>query len=770
LSQVIPIDLVGLEEEAAKNTLLAEIRRTRSKPVTPPAFPGELSRPATEGPRFPGALPQIWNVPNQNHNFTGREEYLATLRRQLTSGHHAVLTQAISGLGGVGKTQLGIEYSYRYASNYDAVWWIRAEEPLTLAEDYARLAWKLGLQEKDEADQKIIIEAVRARLGRSANWLLIFDNARSRTDIIDYLPQGGGGHVIITSRNPNWRGVAASLSLAVMPVSEGVDFISKRTGQTDSSAAPLVKALGGLPLALEQAGAYMEATGKSIVDYLKLFQTHQQELLRRGKPSTDYPATVATTWNLSFEQVREKCPAGGELLNLCAFLAPDDIPRGLFSEGAAQLPGPLVAAADNPFILDEAVEALKEYSLINAGSDTLSVHRLVQAVTRDQLTAEDRTHFVRAALLIIHSAFPVESDDVRTWPKCKILLPHALSVTEHCRTLQLTIGEAGNLYNRAGLYLSGRAEYAEAKAAFIDAWEISTLVYGSDDPAVAESLNNLGNLLETLGALEGAQDMYERALKINETKFGNYHPAVASNLNNLGNVFKKLADQTGLVPLLDKTLIVRVDGLKRVLLELGAQGELGPHAPKVLIDPADAEALSTLPYPMLQTVEMLKAARENHERALNINNTIYGPNHPAVASNLNNLGHVLTALCELEPALSCFERALTITEATYGVSHPMVASVVNSLGSILKRQGNVVGAREKYERALSIDELFYGPNHPVVALRLNNVGYVLQELGDIPEAQERYERALSIFRESLGDNHPFTKTVQENLDLLSKFS
>src|ERR1044071_6642069 len=283
LSQVILIDLVGLEEGTAKNTLLAEIRRTRSKPVTPPAFPGELPRSVMECPHFPGALPRIWNVPNQNHNFTGREEYLDALRRQLTSGHHAVLTQAISGLGGIGKTQLGIEYSYRYAANYDAVWWIRAEEPLTLAEDYARLACKLELKEKDEADQKKIIEAVRARLGRSANWLLIFDNARSRTDIIDYLPQGGGGHVIITSRNPNWRGAASSLSLALISVAEGLDFISKRTGQTDGSAASLVNALGGLPLALEQAGAYMEATGKSIVDYLRLFQTHQQELLRRGR-------------------------------------------------------------------------------------------------------------------------------------------------------------------------------------------------------------------------------------------------------------------------------------------------------------------------------------------------------------------------------------------------------------------------------------------------------------------------------------------------------
>jgi tetratricopeptide (TPR) repeat protein len=711
----------------------------------------------TRLPRFPGALPGVWNVPNRNLNFTGREEYLVALQRQLTSSQHAVVTQAISGLGGVGKTQLSIEYSYRYAADYDIVWWIRAEEPTTLADDYARLAWKLGLQEKDAADQTIIIEAVRGQLSRSTNWLLIFDNARDRTDVINYLPQGGAGHVIITSRDPNWRGVAAPVSLAVMSLSEGVDFLSKRTDQKDAGAASLVKALGGLPLALEQAGAYMEATGKSIADYLKLFQTHQQELLRRGQPSTDYPATVATTWDLSFRQVRDKCPAGEDLLNLCAFLAPDDIPRKLFAEGAAHLPNSLAAAVDDPFILEEAVESLRRYSLVDVRSDALSVHRLVQAVTRDQLTVKDREDLIVSALTLVHSAFPVESGDVRTWPECKVLLPHALSIMAYCEALGMAVGEAGSLLNRAGLYFCGRAEYTEARAAFERALAIDVQVYGCDDPTVAESLNNLGNLFETLGDIEVARRKYERALEINESRFGYNHPTVAGNYNNLGNVFKKLADQTGLVPLLDSSLVAKLNELAGT----PSPTSTGRVALKSYIDAPPVEQLS-----LFKVFQLLITARENHERALSINKTVYGPDHPTVAGNLNNLGNVLTALCAPEQARKCFERALRINEASYGGDHPTVASVVNSLGSVLMRLGDIDGARENYERALSIDEIVYGSNHPIVALRLNNIGFVLQESGDLQGAREKYERALAIFSESFGDGHPFTTTVAENLDLL----
>ncbi|HUW67550.1 MAG TPA: TIR domain-containing protein, partial [Candidatus Nanoarchaeia archaeon] len=300
LSSIIHIDLVNLDENAAKDALLKGISRERAKPLVKPAFPKDIQHSVARQPRFPGALPPIWNVPhNRNPNFTGREEHLAKMKDALNSGKPAALTQAMHGLGGVGKTQLALEYAYRNAAEYDIVWWIRSEEHATLAADYASLAEELDLREKDAIDQQVIIKAVKHRLEQIPKWLLIFDNAKDLAEVRKYIPQGETGHLLITSQNPSWRGIATPLDVRVLKREESVDFLLNRTGYTDRDAAgALAEALGDLPLALEQAGAYIEVKGRTLLDYLNLFTVHKNKLLNRAGPSTDYPDTVATTWDL----------------------------------------------------------------------------------------------------------------------------------------------------------------------------------------------------------------------------------------------------------------------------------------------------------------------------------------------------------------------------------------------------------------------------------------------------------------------------------------
>ena len=620
LPAIIYIDLVGLEEQEAKDTLLAGVSRERAKPTAPPGFPVAAPRSVPERARFPGALPPTWNIPHlRNPNFTGRESLLAQLRTALTSGQPAALTQAISGLGGVGKTQLAVEYAYRYAVEYDVVWWVRAEEPVTLASDYAGLAGPLDLPQKDEPDQRVVVEGVRLWLGQNAGWLLVFDNARGPAEVRGYLPQGATGHLLVTSRNPTWRGVASPLTVQVLERAESVDFLLKRTGQADALAADaLADALGDLPLALEQAGAYVEATGGSLSGYLRLFRRRHRELLRRGRPSTDYPDTVATTWELSFQQVQQASPAGADLLNLCAFLAPDDIPRDLLSEGAGHLPQPLAEAVADPLTFDDAVAALRRYSLVEVGSDALSVHRLVQAVARDRLPQEVQRKWAEAAVSLVNRAFPFDSDDVRTWPQCSRLLPHALAAAGRAQALEVASEATARLLNQAGVYLRGRAEFAEAGAAFERALAIFEKAFGADHPNVATAINNLGSVLKDLGNLEGARAAFERALNIDEAAFGPDHPNVARDVNNLGGVLQDLGD--------------------------------------------------------------LEGARGAFERALAVDEAAFGPDHPNVATDVNNLGLVLKDLGDLEGARAHCERALAINEAAFGPDHPNVATDVNNLG------------------------------------------------------------------------------------------
>jgi tetratricopeptide (TPR) repeat protein len=652
-------------------------------------------------------LPPIWNISqHRNPNFTGREGILKALRLALISGEPAAWKHAITGMGGVGKTQLTVEYIYRHKTEYRVIWWIRSEEPATMAADYASLAVDLNLPEKDSTDQTEIAKAVKRWLEHNPGWLLIFDNAQDPGEIRNYLPLGGAGHVIITSRNPLWGGVAKLLPAPIFERAESIEFLCKRTGQGDKKAADaLADELGDLPLALEQAGAYIETTGISLTEYQELFQSRRNELWEDESHPLDYPDSVATTWSLSMEQVSKESPVAADLLNLCAFLAPDDISLELLCGGVEHLPEPLASTAADKLAMNRAIKALRQYSLIATNGEFLSVHRLVQAVVRDRLSGDDRKGWTETVVRLLSSAFPFYSDDVRTWHQCSRLLPHALAAAAHAGVLGVAPDVTQHILNQTGIYLRGRAEFAEAKVLYDRALSLAEKAYGSDHPEVAAIVNNLGGLLRDLSDLQGAKEHFERALVIGEKTYGPDHPNVAIRVNNLGLVLYDLSD--------------------------------------------------------------LQGAKEHFERALKIDEKAYGPDHPEVAIPVNNLGNVLQALGDLEGAKEHFERALKIDEKAYGPDHPNVAIRVNNIGNVLQDLGDLQGAKKHFERALKIDEKTYGPDHPNVAIRVNNIGNVLQDLGDLQGAKEYYERALAIFRKSLGEDHPSTATVRNNLELLA---
>ncbi len=738
----------------------------------------------------PANLPPIWNVPHpRNPNFTGREQLLTDLRAALTSGRAAALTQAaLHGLGGIGKTQLALEYAYRHASDYDLVWWVRSESSAALAADYATLAGPLDLPEKGALEQEIAAAAVRQHLGQRGKWLLVFDNAGEPEDLKNYLPRGGGGHILITSRHAAWRGLAQPLEVKVWPRAEAVAFLLRRTGQQDEvAAAALAKELGDLPLALEQAGAYLEACGQSLSGYLQLFRARHQELLRQGRPSQEYPDTVATTWEISFQKVKQESPAAADLLNLCAFLAPDDIPRELLAQGAEHLPQRLAQAVNDPLALNKALAALRRYSLMEVGEESLAVHRLVQAVARDRLDNKGKKKWAGVAVEMVDAAFPPGNLDMEleTWPRGARLLPHALAASGHAENLRVALAHTGKVLNQAALYLQLRAEFLAAKKVFERAVPIVEAVFGPNDPKVAVAGNNLGAVIQVLGDQEGAKSHYERALSIDEAAYGPNHPAVARDVNNLGSVLRALGDLAGARAHYERALSIDeaaygsnhpdvasdVNNLGSVLQALGDlagakahfgralaidEAAYGPDHPQVAIRVNNLGSV-------LRAQGDLEGAKSHYARAMSIDEAAYGPNHPKVAKDKNNLGSVLRAQGDLTGAKAYIERALAIWEKAYGSNHSQVATAVNNLGSVLKDQGNLEGAKALFERAMSIDEAAYGPNHPQVAIRMNNLGSVLRALGDLAGAQAHYERALAIDEAAYGPDHPQVAIRVNNL-------
>jgi tetratricopeptide (TPR) repeat protein len=480
-------------------------------------------------------LPPIWNISqHRNPNFTGREAILKALGLALISGEQAAWKQAITGMGGVGKTQLAVEYIYRHKADYKVIWWIRSEEPATMAADYASLAVDLNLPENESKDQTEIVKAVKRWLEHNPGWLLIFDNAQDPGEIRNYLPLGGAGHVIMTSRNPLWGSVAKLLPARIFDRAESIEFLCKRTGQKDNKAADaLADELGDLPLALEQAGAYIETTGISLTAYQELFQSRRKELWEDETPPQDYPDSVATTWSLAMERVSQESPVAADLLNLCAFLAPDDISLELLCGGAKHLPEPLAATANDKLAMNRAIKALRQYSLIAKSGEFLSVHRLVQAVVRDRLSEDDRKRWTETVVRLLSAAFPFDSDDVRTWHQCKRLLPHALAAATDAETREVAPHVTSHILNQTDLYLRGRTELAEAKVLFERALKIDEEAYGPDHPEVATDVNNLGGVLQDLDDLKGAKEHYERALAIFRKSLGEDHPSTATVRNNL---------------------------------------------------------------------------------------------------------------------------------------------------------------------------------------------------------------------------------------------
>ena len=551
---------MGKQDSAFKNVAEGIVKVIKEIQAKPPAGAPQSTGTKSSGRGKVSGQPRIWNVPHRrNPNFTGREELLAELRKELTSGKRAALTQAIFGLGGVGKTQLATEYAYRHAGDYDVVWWVRSEEAATLAADYAGLAGRLGLPEANARQQEVIVEAVRNWLEGHPRWLLVFDNANRPEDVNKYLPGVVKGHVIITSRNPIWGEIASPLQVKVLEPDKGAEFLLSRTRQEDeASARKLSEELGGLPLALAQAGAYIEANGVTIAHYLELFQLRREELWADERGPLGYERTVSATLSLAIKPVEAEAPAGVDLLKLCAFLGPDDIPRSLLSDGKEYLPEQLGETVADELKMNRAIEALRHYSLVEVDMDksSLSAHRLMQAVVRDGLEEDESKMWAEAAVDVVNEAFPIQSNNVRTWAECTRLLPHVLSATSHIEKLGVSKGNAGRVLNQVSGYLKGRAQYLEAKNVLERALSIASEVYGLEHSNFAAVLSNLGAVMRLLGDLEGAKAHLERALAIDENVLGPNHPSVAIDVDNLGMVLQALGDLEGAKAHLERALAI----------------------------------------------------------------------------------------------------------------------------------------------------------------------------------------------------------------------
>jgi Tfp pilus assembly protein PilF len=697
LRPLVFCDVFGMDAEEARRVLLTAVagpRRPDGEPAFPGrAVPGAANRPGGPEPRFPGGASRVVNAPLRNPAFTGRAQILEELGRRLEAGRVAVV--AVRGLGGVGKSQVALEYAYRMCESgrYEVAGWVRADSAVTVAEDLAAIAPLLGIDADGPTGE--LAAAVVAALGARRDWLVVFDNAQTPADLTAMLP-GGGGHVLITSRNRRWGRIAAQLDLEVFTRAESVAFVNARSGRDEpDAAAELAGELGDLPLALAQAAAYIDTRSVTVGDYLALYRDPvlARRLRDEGLESEEYPASVARTWLLSMGQLFGERPAAVELLRLCAFFDPDDINLDLLAAGAALIGQVLAAALSDPLARAETAGALARASLVTVPAQgRLRIHRLVQAVTRDQLDDDQAAACAQRALGLLSAVFPVKPQEYSSWPICASLAPHIESVVMLAESYPDLAAHRADLLGALGTYLAASAQFSAARAALERAVAMKETAYGLDHPRVARTVANLGNVQRLLGELSAARRSLERALAIDEATHGPDHPEVAKTLGNLGIL----------------------------------QSELGE----------------------------LRTARETFERALAIEEAAHGPDHPEVAITLGNLGILQSELGELRTARETLQRALAMKEAAYGPDDPDVARTLSNLANTQRQLGELPAACRTLERALAIEEIAYGPDHPEVAITLRNLGALQAELGELHAARTTFERAVGIFQAAYGPNHP----------------
>jgi tetratricopeptide (TPR) repeat protein len=828
LASRVYIDLVDVDEAIARERLLEGVATAGAHP-TSAGFPGGPRSSAEAAKRFPGAGPEVSNLPARNPRFIGRGEDLARLHADLLAGSAAgvVPVQAVHGLGGIGKTTLALEYAYRFASDYDLIWWVPAEQPTTAVAALARLASRVGVREF--RDQPEMASALFDLLRGRSRWLLIYDNAERPDRLEGLFPPDGGGHVLVTSRWSAWGRDASPQWLQVLPRKESVEFLRLRTGAVDLTALDeLAELVSDLPLALEEAAAYLEETQDDLEDYVQLVRERARELF--GLTLLDEEELgdrrrVATVWSVSLDRIHADAPAAEALLNLCAFLAPD-VPRALPREHPEVLPDGLATVVSDRLSYNRTLAGIGRYSLASVTSARIELHRLVQTVIQVRLGGAGERVWVDAAVRLLREAFPSDSREVGSWPRCERLLPHLLTVTGHATRLGIAGEPAGWLLERASAYLRGRGQQRQAKPIAERALAATEAALGPHDVQVAWRRDELGRVLRALGDIDGARLEYERGLQMAEAALGPDHPCLIVWLHDLGGVLRALRDLAGALARFQRALEIgeaaldpdnpdaevrRIEvasalrsmgplsgarpqyvralqigqeplgpgpstGIQRIDLAsaLQDQGELsvvGTAIRRLLElgeavlgpdDPLVARWRDDLGV-VLQASGDLAEARMQIERALLIGGAVLGPDDPEVARWRNDLGSVLLAVGDLAGARLQIERGLEASKAALGPDHPDVAVGRNNLGRVLQAAGDLPGARVQFERALQITETALGPDHPDVAVWRNNVGSVLQAAGDLPGARVQFERALQITEAALGADHPEVAVGRNNL-------
>ncbi|KAI4940646.1 hypothetical protein J4E91_011283 [Alternaria rosae] len=753
---------------AISGVLKAFVRQELERRQTPPAVVADTadvaSRQSAYGRLRLLASSALFLVPfARDDMFVGREDIIAKIseRRAAASSHTRV---ALVGLGGVGKSQIAIEYAYRTqtADPQVLVVWIHASNPTRFQQGYRDIADRLLLPGREDLKADVL-QLVHAWLsdGRNGQWLMILDNVdddgvffsndQGGKPLESFLPQTARGTILVTSRNT----VAATnlvgghgdvVEVEPMGEDEALQLLHTRVpfGEaTRADAKALVHALERIPLAITHAAAYIKtrASTTTVSTYLKLFhesEANQVHLLSRKewkdiRRDHSIRDAVIATWQISFQHIQATEPQAADLLALMSMYDKQGIPRWLLQQANA-----------SELDFDDALAPLLSFSLVKTevGEQALAMHRLVQLSMRRWLEAESELgRWVKESIEALSAAFP--SGDYGTWEQCRVLLPHVKEIVAHRAEDREGVEKQAESASRAGWYLLLNGEYTAAEGLIRLSLDIREKVPGREHPDTLTSVSNLGSVLARQGKYDEAEAMHRRALEGYEKALGREHPHTLTSVSNLGSVLSRQGKYD------------EAEAMHRRDLE-GSEKVLGLEHPDTLTSVSQLGSV-------LESQGKYDEAEAMHRRALQGREKALGREHPNMLTSVSQLGSVLERQGKYDEAEAMHRRALEGYEKALGVEHPDTLTSVSQLGSVLSSQGKYDEAEAMHRRALEGREKALGVEHPDTLTSVSQLGSVLSRQGKYDEAEAMHRRALEGYEKALGVEHPSTLTSVSQL-------
>lgn len=750
-----------------------------------PAGPGSSVPP----PSAPGDLPEPGRVPRPGAYFTGREEELSRLRAALKEGvRAALLPQALYGLGGVGKTQLALEYVRRYAGDYELVRWVQAEQPAVVRGSLAALAPRLGIQ---NADARTAVDQVIAALesGRPVKrWLLVFDNAGSPEEVERYLPYMAGvpdglGHVIVTSRNSGWADSVPSLRVDVFPRGESVEFLRRRApGISDTEAARMALALGDLPLALEQAAAMKVKSGLTVDEYLDLLETQGARVRRENASTAPGTQSVAAVWKVSMRDLQERNPGALELLRLLAFFGPDPVQQSFLHDARLLgFPEPLASLLRDRIARGRAIAETGRYSLLTTDVGTVQLHRLLRSVLQDELTAEEAAEmrFRVHQALVAHD--PGDPQAGSNWEKYQDLLPHI----RPSGMLESDDQEARWTVLNVARYLFAKGDFQSSIELCQEIVRTWTARLGEDHLQTLGANRRLAAALWAQGSYAEARELNRTTLERLRRTVGEDHEEslalaglVASDLRATGefrasmeldrNVFEHSVrlygrdDPASLISGHNYSVSLRLNGRFAEAYELDRKTNeiylrsLGPASQLTLL------AVNNVARDLRELGRFTESV-ELQEHTVALYRQFYGDTHPHTLRAIKNLSVSCRKAGDRQRGLELEKEALANYRAVLGEDHLDTIAARANLANDLRLTGDPDGAREAGTDALRAYRSVLGPTHPFTWIAAVNKAAALRASGEFLEAKRLDEESVAGLVASLWDEHVWVQIARINL-------